>query len=121
MAREKVLIAVKTYPTLSNKYEDGSGIDRHLVWRVVKTVYSGGFRWLFWSLFRQRIGNSVPHYSRRSERKITSERFIDEHLDPLLKSADELVGKLLSLAQEDFQSIYDVDPLAGRISPALLS
>ena len=55
------------------------------------------------------------HYSRRSERKITSERFIDEHLDPLLKSADALVGKLLSLAQEDFKSIYDVDPLAGRI------
>ena len=73
---------------------------------------SGGF---FGAFSAKGMEILYHHYSRRSERKITSERFIDEHLDPLLKSADELVGKLLSLAQEDFQSIYDVDPLAGRI------
>lgn len=43
--------------------------------------------------------------------------FVDSHLDPLLKSADELVGKLRSLAESDFKAIARIDrpdvPLAG--------
>lgn len=35
----------------------------------------------------------------------TATRFVDEHLDPLLKAADELTGKLLALGREDFQSL----------------
>lgn len=30
------------------------------------------------------------------EKTQTATRFVDEHLDPLLKAADELVGKLLA-------------------------
>ena len=36
---------------------------------------------------------------RRSARKL-----VDDHLDPILKAADEIVGKLRSLAEEDFAS-----------------
>lgn len=52
---------------------------------------------------------------RRSDRSQSAQHFVDEHLDPLLKSADELVGKLRSLADEDFKSLYDVNPLSERI------
>ncbi|ACB28431.1 conserved hypothetical protein (plasmid) [Methylobacterium radiotolerans JCM 2831] len=39
----------------------------------------------------------------------TAEQFVDHHLDPLLKSADELVGKLRSLADEDFKSVKNIN------------
>jgi hypothetical protein len=45
---------------------------------------------------------------RRWERSQSASGFLDKNLDPLLKAADEVVGKLHSLATEDFQS------LAGR-------
>ena len=41
----------------------------------------------------------------RSERRRTARRFVDEHLDPVLKAADELVGKLRSLAMADFRTL----------------
>lgn len=45
---------------------------------------------------------------RRLDKTQSAAKFVDEHLDPLLKAADELVGKLHSLAVEDFKT------LAGR-------
>ncbi|HYG47340.1 MAG TPA: hypothetical protein VD846_05290 [Allosphingosinicella sp.] len=42
---------------------------------------------------------------RRSERSQSAATFLDKHLDPLLKAADELAGKLHSLATEDFESL----------------
>src|SRR5205085_5533578 len=50
---------------------------------------------------------------RRLEGSKTAARFVDEHLDPILKSADELVGKLQSLAREDFRSLRSVDITAA--------
>lgn len=35
-------------------------------------------------------------------------QFVDKHLNPLLKAADELAGKLRSLAENDFQVIHHV-------------
>ncbi len=49
-------------------------------------------------------------FRHRSERSRTAEQFVDEHLDPLLKAADELVGKLRSLAQSDFRELHDFEP-----------
>lgn len=46
---------------------------------------------------------------RHREGARTATRFVDEHLDPILKSADELVGKLTSLGREDFRSLREVD------------
>jgi hypothetical protein len=54
-------------------------------------------------------------FRRRSESSESAKRFVDEHLDPLLKAADELVGKLRSLADEDFKSLRDVNPGTDRI------
>lgn len=42
---------------------------------------------------------------RRLEKKQSARKFVDDHLDPLLKAADELVGKLHSLAVEDFKTL----------------
>lgn len=51
-------------------------------------------------------------YSRRSDRSRSARRFVDENLDPVLKAADELVAKLLSLAKDDFRSIHKVEQKA---------
>ena len=44
-------------------------------------------------------------YRRRTEARQSATDVIDRHIDPILKSADELVGKLRSLAQSDFRDI----------------
>jgi hypothetical protein len=45
-----------------------------------------------------------------SDRASSARRFVDEHLDPLLKAADELVGKLRSLAEDDFRPLHNIPP-----------
>ena len=44
-------------------------------------------------------------YRRRSEARKSAKDLIDRHIDPILKSADELVGKIRSLAQSDFREL----------------
>lgn len=44
-------------------------------------------------------------YRRRSQTRKTAKDLIDRHIDPILKSADELVGKIRSLAQSDFRQL----------------
>jgi hypothetical protein len=44
-------------------------------------------------------------YRRRSEAKKSAKDLINRHIDPILKSADELVGKMRSLAQSDFSEL----------------
>jgi hypothetical protein len=44
---------------------------------------------------------------------LSAGRYVNEHLDPILKSADELVGKLQSLGREDFRSLRSVDTTAA--------
>jgi len=41
-------------------------------------------------------------YLRRSKAKKSAKNLVDKHIDPILKSSDELVGKIRSLAQSDF-------------------
>lgn len=43
-----------------------------------------------------------------ADRKKIAEKFVSEHLDPVLKAADEFVGKLLALARQDFRSLHGV-------------
>jgi len=47
-------------------------------------------------------------YRRWKEQSTSAEQFVDKHLDPLLKSADELTGKLRALAERDFKPIHRV-------------
>lgn len=63
----------------------------------------GGFTVKILDIFYQEI-------RLRSDRLLSTKHVVDEHLDPLLKAADELVGKLRSLADEDFKRLYDVNP-----------
>ncbi len=44
-------------------------------------------------------------YRHRSETHRTATDLVDKHIDPILKSADELVGKIRSLAQSDFSEL----------------
>jgi hypothetical protein len=76
---------------------------------------SGDFSWL--QLFAAALGGGVTvkaidiiyqEVGRRQDTTQTVRKFVDEHLDPLLKAADEVVGKLHSLALNDFKT------LAGR-------
>ena len=43
---------------------------------------------------------------RRFERKGWARKFVDENLDPVLKAADEVVGKLRSLSNSDFKPLH---------------
>jgi hypothetical protein len=76
---------------------------------------SADFSWL--QLFGAALGGGVTvkaidiiyqEFRRRLDTTQTARKFVDEHLDPLLKAADEVVGKLHSLAINDFRA------LAGR-------
>jgi hypothetical protein len=44
-------------------------------------------------------------YRRRSEVKKSAKDLVDRHVDPILKSADELVGKVRAPAQSDFREL----------------
>jgi hypothetical protein len=61
---------------------------------------------------------------RRLDKTQTVTKFLDDHLDPLLKSADEVVGKLHSLATEDFKTLAHrelrIDPIEDNDFGSLL-
>ena len=44
-------------------------------------------------------------YRQRADDSRSAKKLINKHLDPILKSADELVGKIYSLAKSDFKGI----------------
>lgn len=48
-------------------------------------------------------------FRHRAERTQSVEQFVDEHLDPLLKATDELVGKLRASAENDFRQLRDLE------------
>lgn len=60
---------------------------------------------------------------KRREVKSTSELQLEQSLDPLLKALDELVGKIRSLAQQDFLplGVTEEDPEGQRVSLELAS
>ncbi len=62
-------------------------------------------------------------YRRRSEAEVTAKATVARHLDPILKAADELSGKLSSLAKDDFKELaqfrdfsIDADDLNRTVS-----
>ncbi|HEY2035271.1 MAG TPA: hypothetical protein VGH02_16435, partial [Rhizomicrobium sp.] len=67
-------------------------------WPTVSSLISGGV-----IVKVAEFGWGVYH--RRREKKQTAEEFVDTHLGPLLKSADELMGKLHSLVKRDFTDL----------------
>jgi len=53
-------------------------------------------------------------FRRRSDSSKEVRNFVDKNLDPLLKATDELVGKLVSMSNEDFKSLYDMEITENR-------
>ena len=76
--------------------------------RLVAAALGGGLVVKFLDILYEEL-------RRRSDKSEAAKRFVDEHLDPLLKAADELVGKIVSLAGEDFKSLRGVASKADRI------
>lgn len=71
----------------------------------------------WWKLISVALGSGLTvklldivyqEYLKRNTDKRSTREFVDEHLDPLLKAADELAGKIRSLAENDFHSITHV-------------
>jgi hypothetical protein len=71
---------------------------------VITAALGGGF---VSGLTLKGVDIVYQEFQRRRTERHTATQFIDEHLDPLLKSADELNGKLRSLAESDFLEVYD--------------
>jgi hypothetical protein len=70
-----------------------------LEWTKVFVAAIGG------GLFVKILDIVYLEFRRRDEKQQSATKFVDQHLDPLLKAADELVGKLHSLGKEDFRSL----------------
>lgn len=58
---------------------------------------------LTWPLIERLFGFAFAELRQRRASVAAARRIVSEELDPLLKAADELHGKLRSLAEEDFQ------------------
>jgi hypothetical protein len=80
-----------------------------LILTTVGSALGGGLTLKVLDIFYQ-------EFRRRSDTSRSAEQFVDKHLDPLLKSADELVGKLRSLAESDFRELHDVEPTASKLN-----
>ena len=76
--------------------------------RILAAAFGGGLVVKLLDILYQEI-------RRRSDRHQSARRLVNENLGPVLKAADELVGKLRSLADADFKSLHKVDAKATRI------
>lgn len=83
-----------------------NGPDELLEWsKVFVAAIGGGF-------VVKLLDIAYLEFRRRGDKRQSSSSFVDQHLDPLLKAADELVGKLHSLGREDFKSFSELDDKA---------
>jgi hypothetical protein len=75
---------------------------------LILAAFGGGFAVKFIEIAYQEIRDRKDHKKLAEQDKKLAEQFVDAHLDPLLKAADELVGKLRSLAENDYKKIYSL-------------
>ena len=68
-------------------------------WLDLLTAAIGG------GLLVKALDVAYQEYKRRSESTRAATDLVNRHLDPVLKAADELIGKLRSLAEEDFRNL----------------
>lgn len=74
---------------------------QQIVQSIIALV-SGGFIW-------ETIKFVYPEVKRYFTNRIEARKVLAENIDPILKSSDELVGKINSLARTDFKEIYTQD------------
>ena len=82
--------------------------------KVIVAALGSGFVLKILDIFYQEIRRYYDNLHSTSS-------FINQHLDPLLKAADELVGKLLSLGREDFKTFSGVDVETPYVHPDFVS
>lgn len=68
--------------------------------KTIITILTGGVLWEGFKFI-------YPDLKRIIESKINAKKILNKNIDPLLKSASELYGKLESLAKEDFASFIN--------------
>lgn len=66
--------------------------------KLLVAALGGGFTVKVLDILHQEV-------RRRFEGRVSARRFVDENLDPVLKAADELVGKLRSMGSNDFRTL----------------
>jgi len=54
-------------------------------------------------------------YKKRRDDTANTGQLLEKHLDPVLKAADEVVGKVRALAERDFKDMSPVGDLRGRV------
>jgi len=69
-------------------------------WSFVTAAFSGG-------LALKILEYSVSWLKHRFKERKDARSLVDKHLDPLLKAADAICGKTISLAERDFSSLSD--------------
>jgi hypothetical protein len=73
-------------------------------------------------ILEKAIDPIYKEYRHRRDARDAAKRVVDRHSDPVLKAADDLVGKLQSLAGHDFKEFRNVpDPAVGVAANAELT
>jgi hypothetical protein len=72
--------------------------------------------WQLIATFQRAVGSVLTEAQTRWRSAKAARRLVAVHLDPVLKAADELQGKLRSLAEEDFAEFRDIP--AADLQPA---
>jgi hypothetical protein len=67
-------------------------------WDILAAGFSGG-------IGVKLLDYVYTEYKRRSEASKSAKELVNRHIDPILKAADEIVGKIRSLAQSDFGEV----------------
>ncbi len=73
---------------------------------------------LFGGLAVKALDIAHAELRRRFDKTEDASKFMDQQLDPVLKTADEVVGKIRALAERDFRSLT---PTAPRVGPGPLN
>src|SRR4030067_1520636 len=75
-------------------------------WDILAAALSGG-------VVVKVLDYLYNEYRRSTESSKSAKDVVNKHLDPILKAADELVGKIRSLAQSDFGEILKTSKKKG--------
>ena len=92
-----VLLMIATAPAAGNS-RVSTGMEADWPWEILGAGFLG-------ALIVKLLDYVYHEIRMSSERRRTARRFVNENLDPVLNAADELVGKLRSLAVRDFKTL----------------
>lgn len=101
-----VLLMIATAPAAGDS-RVSTGMEADWPWEILVAGFLG-------ALIVKLLDYVYHEIRMSSERRRTARRFVNENLDPVLNAADELVGKLRSLAVRDFKTLRRTHSSSGR-------